>query len=124
LDGFENEDGFLSYAFNGKESDYVQLLKDELKSHGVRIYETDPLEIKESVFHDSIDICDLLIAFTIENNSDVYYYVGYAMSKGKKVLIISADYSETSFGLKTVPTILLRDNVETSRDILNFIDNC
>jgi len=26
---------FLSHAFNGNESDYIQLLKDELKSHEV-----------------------------------------------------------------------------------------
>jgi hypothetical protein len=120
---FKNEDGFLSYAFNGKESDYVQLLKDELKSHGVQIYETSSLEMKESVFHDSIAICDLLIAFMIEKNSNVYYYVGYAMSKGKKILIINAEYSEMPSYLETGSTILLRDYVETSRDILNFIDN-
>jgi hypothetical protein len=115
---------FLSYAFNGKESDYVQLLKDELKSHGVQIYETSSLEIKESGFHDSIAICDLLIAFMIEKNSNVHYHVGYAMSKGKKILIVSAEYSEIPSYLETGSTILLRDYVETSRDILNFIDNC
>ena len=120
---FKNEDGFLSYAFNGKESDYVQLLKDELKSHGVQIYETSSLEMKESVFHDSIAICDLLIAFMIYNNLNVAYDVGYAMAKGKKVLIISDDYSEIPFYLKTVPTILLRDYFDTSCAILNLVDN-
>ena len=51
-------------------------------------------------------------------------YVGYAMSKGKKILIVSDNYSETSFDLEMAPTILLRDYFETSCDILNFIDNC
>ncbi len=82
------------------------------------------MEIKESVFHDSIAICDLLIAFMIEKNSNVYYHVGYGMSKGKKILIINAEYSEMPSYLKTVPTILLRDYDETSCNILNFINNC
>ncbi len=118
---------FLSHAFNEKESDYIQLLKDELKSHGVQIYETNHLEIKDtiiSVIHDSINICDLLIAFMIDNDLNVAYDVGYAMAKGKKVLIISDDYSEIPFYLKTVPTILLRDYFDTSCAILNFVDNC
>ncbi len=117
---------FLSHAFNEKESDYIQLLKDELKSHGVQIYETNHLEIKDtiiSVIHDSINICDLLIAFMIDNDLNVAYDVGYAMAKGKKVLIISDDYSEIPFYLKTVPTILLRDYFDTSCAILNFVDN-
>ena len=66
-------------------------LKDELKSHGVQIYENNHLEIKDyiiSAIHDSINTCDLLIAFIIDNNLNVYYDVGYAMSKGKKVLIV------------------------------------
>ena len=46
------------------------------------------------------------------------------MAKGKKVLIISADYSEIPFYLKMVPTILLRDYFDTSCAILNFVDNC
>jgi hypothetical protein len=46
------------------------------------------------------------------------------MSKGKKILIVSDNYSETSFDLEMAPTILLRDYFETSCDILNFIDNC
>jgi hypothetical protein len=118
---------FLSHAFNEKESDYIELLKDELKSNGVQIYENNHLEIKDYIIsgiHDSINKCDLLIAFTIDNNLKVYYDVGYAMSKGKKVLIISADYSEIPSYLKTVPTILLRDYSDTSCSILNFIDNC
>jgi 5-enolpyruvylshikimate-3-phosphate synthase len=41
---------FLSHAFNEKESDYIQLLKDELKSHGVQIYETNHLEIKKRYY--------------------------------------------------------------------------
>ena len=64
------------------------------------------------------------IAFMIDNNLNVAYDVGYAMAKGKKVLIISADYSEIPFYLKTVPTILLRDYFDTSCAILNFVDNC
>ncbi len=60
----------------------------------------------------------------IDNNLNVAYDIGYAMSKGKKVLIIRDDYSETSFTLKMVPTILLRDYFDTSRAILNFVDNC
>jgi nucleoside 2-deoxyribosyltransferase len=118
---------FLSHAFNEKESDYVQLLKDELKSNGVQIYENNHLEIKDYIIsgiHDSINKCDLLIAFMIDNNLNVAYDVGYAMAKGKKVLIISADYSEIPFYLKTVPTILLRDYFDTSCAILNFVDNC
>jgi hypothetical protein len=96
---------FLSHAFNKKESDYIELLKDELKSNGVQIYENNHLEIKDYIIsgiHDSINKCDLLIAFTIDNNLKVYYDVGHAMSKGKKVLIISADYSEIPSYLKTV----------------------
>ena len=79
---------FLSHAFNEKESDYIQLLKDELKSREVQIYETNHLEIKDditSAIHDSINISDLLIAFMIDNNLNVAYDVGYAMAKGKKV---------------------------------------
>ena len=76
-----------------------------------------------SAIHDSINICDLLIAFMIDGNLNVAYGVGYAMAKGKNVLIISADYSEIPFYLKKVPTILLHDYFETSCAILNFIDN-
>ena len=64
---------FLSHAFNEKESDYIQLLTDELESHGVQIYETNYLGIKDDIiraFHDSINTCDLLIAFMIDNNSN------------------------------------------------------
>ena len=50
--------------------------------------------------------------------------VGYAMAKGKKVLIVRADYSETPSFLKMVSTIPLRDYFDMSRDILNFVDNC
>ena len=117
---------FLSHAFNENESDYIQLLKDELKSHGIQTYETNHLEIKNdiiSAIHDSINICDLLITFMIDDNLNVAYDVGYAMAKGKNVLIVSADYSEIPFYLKTVPTILLRDYFDTSCAILNFIDN-
>ena len=102
------------------------MLKDELKSHEIQIYETNHLEIKNdiiSAIHYSINKCDLLIAFMIDNNLNVAYDVGYAMAKGKKVLIISADYSEIPFYLKTVHTILLRDYFDTSGAILNFVDN-
>jgi hypothetical protein len=118
---------FLAYDFNGKESDYIPSLKDELESHGVQIYDTNYLGVKDDIrgaFRDSLNICDLLIAFMIDNNSNAAYYVGYAMSKGKKVLIISDNSSDTSFDLEMAPTILLRDFSETSCDILNFIDNC
>ena len=117
---------FLSHVFNEKESDYIQLLKDELKSHGVQIYETNHLEIKDdiiSAIHDSINRCDLLIAFMIDNNLNVAYDAGYTMAKGKKVLIISADYGEIPFYLKTVHTILLHDYFDSSCTLLNFGDN-
>ena len=103
------------------------MLKNELKSHGVQIYDTNHLEIKDditSAIHDPINTCDLLIAFMIDNNLNVSYNVGYVMVKGKKVLIISSDYSEIPFYLKTVPTILLHDYFDTSYAILNFVDNC
>jgi nucleoside 2-deoxyribosyltransferase len=85
------------------------------------------LEIKDdiiSAIHDPINACDLLIAFMIDNNLNVAYEVGYAMAKGKKVLIISADYSEIPSYLKTVSAILLRDCFYTSCAILNFVDTC
>ena len=75
-------------------------------------------------FHDSINTCDLLIAFMLDNNSNAAYYVGYAMSKDKKVLIVSDNSNDTSFYSEMGATILLRDRSETSCDILNFIDNC
>ncbi len=93
----------------------------------MQICKTNHLEIKDdiiSAIHDPINTCDLLIAFMIDNNLNVAYDVGYAMAKGKKFLIISADYSEIPFYLKTVPTILLRDYFDTSCAILNFVDNC
>ncbi len=120
----------LSYDFNGKESDNIPSLKDELESHGVQIvqlYDTNYLGIKDDIIsarHDTINICDILIAFMIDNNLNVAYDVGYAMSKNKKVLIVEDDYSETSFPLEMASTILLRDNFDTSRAILNFVDNC
>lgn len=43
--------------------------------------------------------------------------------KGKKVLIISSDYSEIPIYLKAVPNILLCDYLDTSCDILNFVEN-
>ncbi len=61
------------------------------------------MEIKDDIInvsHDPINICDLLIAFMINNNLDVAYDVGDATTKGKKVLIFSADYSEIHFYLK------------------------
>ena len=103
------------------------MLKNELKLHGVLIYETNHLEIKDdiiSAIHDPINKCDLIIAFMIDNNPNVSSDIGYAMAKGKKVLIISADYYEIPFYFKTVPTILLRDYFDTSCAILNFVDNC
>lgn len=118
---------FLAYSFNGKESDYVQSLKDELESHRVQVYDANYLGVKDDIrgdFRDSLNTCDLLIAFMIDNNSNAAYYVGYAMSKGKKVLIISDNSSDTSFDLEMASTILLRDYFETSCDILNFVDNC
>ena len=118
---------FLSYALNGKESDYVQLLKDELESHGVQIYDANYLRMNcnnTSALYDSLNTCDNLIAFMIENYPNVFYDVGYAMSKDKKVLIIRSDYIDTSFDFEMAPTILLRDYFETSGDILNFTDNC
>ncbi len=120
----------LSYDFNGKESDNIPSLKDELESHGVQIvqlYDTNYLGIKDDIIsarHDTINICDILIAFMIDNNLNVAYDVGYAMSKNKKVLIVEDDYSETSFPLEMASTILLRDYFDTSRAILNFVDNC
>ena len=63
---------FLSYAFNGKESDYIQSLKDELESHGIQIYDTSYVGIKDDIIIailDTIKICDLLIAF-IKDNDD------------------------------------------------------
>ena len=77
-----------------------------------------------SDLHDAINTCDILIAFMIENDTHAVYDIGYAMSKGKKVLIIIADYSKTSLALKMAPTILLCDYFDTSSDILNFVDNC
>ena len=102
------------------------MLKDELKSHGIQIYETNHLEIKNdiiSAIYDPINTYDLLIVFMINNNFNVAHDIGYAIAKGKKVLIISFDYSEIPFYLKTVPTILLRDYFDASCDILNFVDN-
>jgi len=118
---------FLSYAFNGKESDSIPSLKDELESHGIQIHDTNDFEKKGnniSSFQDSINTCDILIAFMIENYPNVAYDVGYAMSKDKKVLIVSDNSNDTSFYSEMGATILLRDRSETSCDILNFIDNC
>ena len=103
------------------------MLKNEPELDGVQIYETNHLEIKDdiiSAIHDLINICDLLIAFMIENYLNVAYDVGYAMAKGKKVLIISADYGEIPFNLKMVHNILLHDYFDTSCAILNFVYNC
>ena len=61
--------------------------------------------------------------FHIDNNLNVAYDVGYAIAKGKKILIVSADYSEISFYLKIVHTILLHDYFDISCAILNFVDN-
>jgi hypothetical protein len=115
--GFErvHKERFPVLMFHLKWCIYVSFLK----------HETNHLEIKDdiiSAIHDSINICDLLIAFMIDD-LNVAYDVGYAMAKGKNVLIVSADYSEIPFYLKTVPTILLRDYFDTSCAILNFIDN-
>ena len=44
--------------------------------------------------------------------------------KNKKVLIVKDGCSKTSFPLEMASTILLRDYFDTSRDILNFVDNC
>ena len=85
------------------------------------------MEIKDdiiSAIHDSINTCDILIAFMINNNLNVPHDAGYAMAKGKKVLIISADYGEIPFNLKMVHNTLLPDHFDTSCAILNFVDNC
>ena len=34
----------ISYNQNGKESDYIKAIKDELESHGIQISETNHLE--------------------------------------------------------------------------------
>ncbi len=144
----------LSYAFNGKESDYIQSLKDELESHGIQIYDTNDFEKKDnniSALHklqiypkvqiyntnyvgieydnriallDTIKICDILIAFMKENDDSVIYSIGYAMAKDKKVLVVRTDDSEAPSFLELVSTIPLRDYFDMSRDILNFVDNC
>ena len=111
---------FISYNPNGKESDYINTLKNELESHEAQIYDTNYLETK----YDNINSCDSFIAFVVGNSPNAMYDVGYAMSKNKKVLTVKADCSETSFFLEMASTILLRDYFDTSRDILNFVDNC
>ena len=145
---------FLYYTLNGKESEYIQSLKDELESHGIQIYDTNDFEKKDnniSALHklqiypkvqiydtnyvgiehdnriallDTIKICDILIAFMKENDDSVIYSIGYAMAKDKKVLVVRTDDSEAPSFLELVSTIPLRDYFDMSRDILNFVDNC
>jgi nucleoside 2-deoxyribosyltransferase len=117
----------LSYAFNGKENDYIQSLKDELESHGIQIYDTNYVGMEYDnriALFDTIKICDILIAFMKENDDSVIYSIGYAMAKDKKVLVVRTDDSEAPSFLELVSTIPLRDYFDMSRDILNFVDNC
>ena len=118
---------FLYYTLNGKESDYIPLLKDELESHGIQIYDPSYVGIEYDnriALLDTIKICDILIAFMKENDDSVIYSIGYAMAKDKKVLVVRTDDSEAPSFLELVSTIPLRDYFDMSRDILNFVDNC
>lgn len=120
---------FLS--FNSKEapSSFISRLQAELYECGFDVVNNFEScytgESYSDSINDSINKCDLIIAFITENSPNAMYELGYAMGKGKQVLIVSDEYSKIPLELKNVPNIIRRyaDDINTIYEVLNFIDN-
>jgi restriction system protein len=118
---------FLSYAYNQEAIDYASLIKSKLESHGMQVYDASSSNVGSDIInhlHNSINKCDLVIAFMMGSNLNVTYEVGYAIGKGKKVVIIANDFSEIPYNLKNILAISLQNDSDNKLNmLLSLVDN-
>lgn len=117
---------FLSYPRNSNNLPFIEQLQIEMeKRDNYAIYPQINCGVDYTTsIADQIDKCDILIAFLIENDPNVMnvaYELGYAMGRGKKILIVAEQNSFVPFDVRLAEYVLL-SNYDSVRMIYNIID--
>jgi|GEM_PF-3383250 len=84
---------YLSYSYGKIDSSFLEKLKNELNHFDFEIINQFPDFIysnyeQENTIQNSINKCDLLIAIINEYNPNIFFEIGYAMGRGKQILIV------------------------------------
>jgi hypothetical protein len=88
----------------------LEQLNTELCNHNFEVINTWDSQKDVGVDYEcsSLDLirrCDLLLALISDNESNVYFELGYAMASGKQVLIVSPPNKELPSSLKNIRSI-------------------
>ncbi len=98
---------------NAKAQRVDDILKENLQSQSSHF-------ISKNIF-DGIDKADVVIADISERNPNVYFELGYAMGKGKKVLPIALKGTDLPFDVKDIYTIFYTDRKTDAVNKLNTL---
>jgi hypothetical protein len=121
----------LSYSYYETESFFVANLQQELEHNGNQVKSimesTKDSSNAGEIIPDYINGCNLVIAI-LGDGSNVFYDLGYAMSKNNKILLVSDGTHVMHSYLDTIPDIVMRNNNKNLDDdnitiskILNFV---
>jgi|SRR5208283_2729246 len=122
----------LSYPYNETESFFVANLQQELEHNGNQVKSimesTKDSSNAREIIPDYINSCNLVIAI-LGDGQNVFYDLGYAMSKNKKILLVSDGTHVLHSYLDTIPDVVMRNNNKNLDDdnitiskILKFVN--
>lgn len=102
---------YLSYSYGKIEHSFIEMLRNELERFDFRIINVFPNIIcsdfeLENTNQNSINKCDLLIAIISEYNPNVFFELGYAIGRGKQILIVGSIGIDLPRSLKNINYIV------------------
>ncbi len=102
---------YLSYSYGKIEPYFIEVLKNELERFDFKIINDIPNIICidydfENTIQNSINKCDLIIAIISEYNPNVFFELGYAMGRGKQILIVGSIGIDLPRSLKNINYIV------------------
>ena len=119
---------YLSYSFKKIDQIFLESLENEFRRYGIQVVNKDTFRLHyytdlASSMQNLINNCDLLIAFLTEANNNIIFELGYALGKGKKVLIVSDETVTMPEALENVSYIRSKYNDKLIYDIINYISS-
>lgn len=119
---------YLSYSFEKIDQIFLESLENEFLRYDIQVVNKDTFKVfyyadLASSMQNLINNCDLLIAFLTEANNNIIFELGYALGKGKKVLIVSDETVTMPGALGNIRYIRSKYNDKLVYDIINYISS-
>ncbi|KKG14167.1 hypothetical protein EO98_09350 [Methanosarcina sp. 2.H.T.1A.6] len=136
---------YFSYSLGKINPTFLKSLENELKCYEIQVlnrevFNSDYYVDHYNIYKDNFQIdstnadlansmqnlinkCDLLIAFLTDTNYNVIFELGYALGKGKKILLVSDENVKIPNALENVRYIRSKYNDNLIYDIINYIES-